>query len=199
MPLFTENNIGPRNILTVIFNRHYVRPELKAITFNVASEMGQKYPGLKINYFDAGHPFYKGYPLIPHLSHNDGKKLDLGFVYNESKTGILSQNTPSLIGYGISEEPIMGEYDRPAYCDKNPANWMYSFMKRIYPQGVKANYTFNPEINKSLIQSFAKEKNIQRILLEPHLKKRLRLNSAKIIQVQCGSVRHDDHFHIQIR
>ena len=67
----------------------------------------QKFKSVRINYFDANHPFYKGYPLIPHLSHNDGKKLDLGFVYNEIDNNQISPNTPSVIGYGISSSQIV--------------------------------------------------------------------------------------------
>lgn len=198
LPVFSQNNFGPRTIWTVVLNRHYVRPELKETALKVSSELSQLYPGIKINYFDANHPFYKGYPLLPHLSHDDGKKLDLGFIYNDAASGVLSNSTPSVIGYGISEEPNPGEYDRPGECSQNEKNWMYSFMRNIYPQDAKMNYDFNLSITKALITSFASEKNIQKILLEPHLKTRLHLKSGKIKPVQCGSVRHDDHFHIQI-
>lgn len=198
LPISSKNNVGPRTVWTVLLNRHYVRPQLKEILFGVASEMGEKHPGIKINYFDANHPFYKGYPLVPHLSHDDGKKLDLGFIYNDARSGNLSDKTPSAIGYGISEEPRPREYNRPEDCGKNPKNWMYNFMHNIYPQGAKQDYSFDPEINKELISSFAKENKIEKILLEPHLKTRLKLKFGKIKEVQCGSVRHDDHFHIQI-
>jgi hypothetical protein len=198
LPVFEKDNLGPRTIWTAILNRHYVRPSLKATALKISAEMGEKYPGLRINYFDAGHPFYNGYPLIPHLSHDDGKKLDIGFVYDDVSTGKLSQVTPSVIGYGISEEPQEGEINRPQYCGENPKNWTYNFMRNVYPQGAKNKYSFNASISKELIGRFSKEKNIQRILLEPHLKSRLRLSSGKITQVQCGSVRHDDHFHVQI-
>lgn len=198
LPLVSHNNFGPRTIWTVVLNRHYVRPELKETVLKVSSELSHLYPGIRMNYFDANHPFYKGYPLLPHLSHDDGKKLDLGFVYNDIATGELSTHTPSAIGYGISEEPEAGEYDRPRACAQSEKNWMYNFMQSTYPQGAKINYTFNSSITKKLIKSFAAEKMIQIIFLEPHLKTRLKLNSGKIKPVQCGSVRHDDHFHIQI-
>lgn len=198
LPIFSKNNLGPRTFWTVILNRHYVRPLMRETAFEIASEMGDKYPGIRINYFDANHPFFKGYPLLPHLSHNDGKKLDLGFIYNSSLDNSISSKTPSAIGYGISEEPRLGEYNRPLECSKNPKNWMYNFMYNIYPQSAKENYTFNSSLNKELIKAFVKNKNISKVLLEPHLKVRLGLNFEKVKQVQCGSVRHDDHFHVQI-
>ena len=167
------------------------------LTFSLVHS-AQKFKSVRINYFEANHPFYKGYPLIPHLSHNDGKKLDLGFVYNEIDNNQISPNTPSVIGYGISEEPNHGEYDRPSDCGQNPKNWMYNFMRNLYPQGAKRDYQFNAIITRELINSFARNRNIQKIFLEPHLKSRLSLTSDKIKPVQCGSVRHDDHFHVQI-
>lgn len=198
LPIFSKNNLGPRTVWTVILNRHYVRPLMRETALEISSEIGDKYPGIRINYFDANHPFYKGYPLFPHLSHNDGKKLDLGFIYNSSADDKLSSKTPSAIGYGISEEPRKGEYNRPFECAKDSKNWMYNFMHNIYPQGAKKYYTFSSSLNKELISLFVKNKKISKVLLEPHLKARLGLNNNKVKQVQCGSVRHDDHFHIQI-
>jgi len=198
LPIISKNNLGPRTVWTVILNRHYVRPLMRETAFEIASEMGNKNPGIRINYFDANHPFCKGYPLLPHLSHNDGKKLDLGFIYNSSLDNSISSKTPSAIGYGISEEPRVGEYNRPLECSKNPKNWMYNFMHNIYPQSAKEDYTFNSSLNKELIKAFVKNKNISKVLLEPHLKVRMGLNFDKVKQVQCGSVRHDDHFHVQI-
>ena len=199
LPFYSNNLIGPRTIWTVILNRHYVRPQLRETVLTIALQQSKKWPGIHINYFDASHPFLKGYPLIPHLSHNDGKKLDIGLVYNDSDTEKLSKNTPSAIGYGISEEPLPGEYDRPAECARISNNWMYSFVKNIYPQEGKRKFIFNQVVTANLITSFADHTNVQKIFLEPHLTTRLRLYSSKIRMVQCGSVRHDDHFHIQIK
>ena len=198
LPLFPEKSFGPRTIWTVILNRNYVRPLLKETALKISSEMAAKHSGIRINYFEANHPFFKGYPLIPHLSHSDGKKLDIGFIYNDSKTGNLSSTTPSIIGYGISEEPLQGEYNRPLDCGKDPKNWAYNFMNSIYPQQAKQYYQFNISITKELISSFSNNKVISKIFLEPHLKSRLGLRSGKISQVQCGTVRHDDHFHVQL-
>lgn len=198
LPVFERNHLGPRTIWTVLLNRHYVRPQMKTVVLKISSEMGQRHPNIRINYFDANHPFLKGYPLFPHLSHNDGKKLDLGFIYMDKDGKDFSDKTPSVIGYGISEEPMNGEYNRPLECSRDSKNWMYNFMRNIYPQAAKNDYRFNKEINKELISKFAHESIISKVLLEPHLKVRMKLHSAKIKQVQCGSVRHDDHFHVQV-
>jgi hypothetical protein len=196
LPVFSEKNLGPRTIWTAILNRHYVRPALKDMALKVTETMGEKYPGIRINYFDANHPFLKGYPLIPHLSHNDGKQLDIGFTYNDVASGSLSSETPSAIGYGISEEPRKNEIDEPQKCSFNRT---YSIMDRLYPKGSKSDYIFNEAISADLIGSFAKRENVSRVFLEPHLKSRLKLRSGKIGPAGCNAVRHDDHFHIRIK
>src|SRR5688572_15585717 len=45
MPLVESNHVRPANILTVLLNRNYVRPELRQATFDVARKMNDKYPG----------------------------------------------------------------------------------------------------------------------------------------------------------
>jgi hypothetical protein len=195
LPVFTKNNLGPRTVWTAILNRHYVRPALKELALKVSTEMGEKYPGIKINYFDANHPFYKGYPLIPHLSHNNGKQLDLGFVYNDAQTGELSKNTPSKIGYGISEEPRKNEEDEPQRCSFKKT---YNLMNTVYPKWSKSDYIFNEVITAELIRRYATNKNVEKIFLEPHLKSRMKLHSGKIRAAGCNAVRHDDHFHVRL-
>jgi hypothetical protein len=204
LPVSSSGVLKPRTLWTAIGNRHYVRPELRRIAMGHAEAMAAKYPGLQVNYFDANFPFSiklpfrsfrRGFPLFPHLSHNDGKKLDLGFVYRDAGSGELSDRTPSGIGYGISEEPLPGEYDRPAACR---SYFTYSFMRNLWPQGSKKDYRFDPALTRELIAYYGRDKQIGKILLEPHLTTRLSLGYGKISGVQCGSVRHDDHFHVQI-
>jgi hypothetical protein len=71
---------------------------MKTAVVNVAKAMNSKYPGSVVNYLDANFPFYNGFPLIPHLSHNDGKKLDLSFYY-KTKDQKETNLVPSFIGY----------------------------------------------------------------------------------------------------
>lgn len=160
--------------------------------------MNEKYPGTTINYLDAGFPFLNGFPLIPHLSHNDGKKLDIAFCYSNSKTGAQTNEVPSFIGYGISEEPITGEVNTAEECDIK-GFWQYSFMKKIIPQGNKLNFTFDSKRTKDLVLLFAENAEVGKIFIEPHLKVRLNLNSDKIRFHGCRAVRHDDHIHIQLK
>ena len=165
---------------------------------DVAEEMHKKYPGTITNYLDANFPFIDKFPLLPHLSHNDGKKLDLSFSYIDSRTGEPTNDCPSIIGYGVCEEPLPSEVNTSVYCD-HKGYWQYSFLKKIIPQSKKEFYAFDNERTKELVNLFAAQPEIGKIFIEPHLKTRLGLTSDKIRFHGCQAVRHDDHIHVQLK
>lgn len=92
-------------------NRHYVKPELKEALFGIGNDFNKKYPTSKVSYLDANFPFYTGFPLLPHLSHNEGKKIDLSFFYLDKETQKATNEKPSFSGYRVYEEPKKGEFD----------------------------------------------------------------------------------------
>jgi hypothetical protein len=49
------------------------------------------------------------------------------------------------------------------------------------------------------MQTLLAEPAVQKILIEPHLKERLRLQSSKVRFQGCHAARHDDHVHVQIQ
>ena len=198
LPVFENRNLQPANIWTCLLNRNYVRPQLREITYKVAASMNNKYPGTTINYLDANFPFINKFPLLPHLSHNDGKKLDLSFQYNDSQTGQMTSDIPSFIGYGICEEPKEGEENKPEDCDKK-GYWQYNLLRDIVSQDNKDKFTFDNKRTKELVNSFASHDGLGKIFIEPHLKTRLGLTSSKIRFHGCQAVRHDDHIHVQLK
>jgi hypothetical protein len=203
LPVFGASSLGPRSLFTAILNRHYVRPAMRALLLDASGRMAVRHPGFRLSYFDANFPFRlglgpfraKGFPLLPHLSHSDGRKVDLGFVYRDVNTGVLSRHTPSSIGYGISEEPLPSERNRPRECQDHR---MYSLMREVWPQAAKDDYVFDAALTREMIDGLARDARVEKVLLEPHLTTRLRLGSEKVREVQCGSVRHDDHVHVQV-
>jgi len=197
LPLTRTDNLEPLNFLTCFLNRNYARPELRQATLDVARQLNSRFPGTVVNYLDANFPFMNCFPLVPHLSHDDGKKLDIAFCYIENKTGKLTNDVPSLIGYGISEGPRPGEVNTASFC-ANQGSWQYSFLMKIIPQGNKSNYMFDSTRTKELVNLFASKAAIGKIFIEPHLKTRLKLSSNKIRFHGCQAVRHDDHIHIQL-
>jgi hypothetical protein len=197
LPLTETNHLRPLNILTCILNRNYVRPTLKQAAYNVAAEMNKKYPGTIVNYLDGCFPFINNFPLVPHLSHNDGRKLDLAFCYIENNNNQPSNNAPSFIGYGISEEPRVGEENTALDCEEK-GFWQYSLLKKLVPQTRKKNFTFDSTRTAMLVNLFIAQPAIGKIFIEPHLKTRLHLTSDKIRFHGCRAVRHDDHIHVQL-
>lgn len=195
---FNGENLKPLNIMTYVLNRHYVRPELKNNIENVAKKMSKKYPNTIVSYLDANFPFYNGFPLLPHLSHNDGKKIDVAFFYKDKSGNELNRKAPSFMGYGVFEEPKSGEYDAPKNC-KNKGFWQYSILEKFVPQWNKDDMVFDSKRTKSMVQFMLQEKNTEKIFIEPHLKTRMNLQNNKIRFHGCRAVRHDDHVHLQIR
>ena len=160
--------------------------------------MNEKFPGTTVNYLEANFPFINKFPLVPHLSHNDGKKLDLSFCYRDSKTNETTNDCPSFIGYGICEEPRPNEKNTADYC-ADKGNWQYSFLSNVISQDSKQDFAFDNDKTKELVTLFAKQSTIGKIFIEPHLKTRLNLASEKIRFHGCHAVRHDDHIHIQLK
>ena len=197
MPMFSTH-IRPVTVWTYLFCRNYVRPPLRTVAYNVYEEMQVQYPGTVVNYLDAGFPFLNGFPLLPHLSHNDGRKLDLSFYYDDSRTGLPTNHVPSFIGYGICEEPRPGEVNTAEGCYQKGYR-QYSILRYVVPQWSKQHFTLNEERTRSLVSFFAEQPGIGKIFIEPHLKTRLGLASSKIRFHGCRAVRHDDHLHVQLR
>jgi hypothetical protein len=198
MPVIQTNGLQPLNVITCLLNRHYVRPALHQTAGEVARQMNHQFPGTIVNYLDAGFPFINNFPLVPHLSHDDGKKLDLAFCYIDNRTGQPSNQAPSIVGYGISEQPHANEVSTAAIC-AGKGYWQYSFMMTIIPQGNKRYFTFDSSRTKKLVNLFAAAPAIGKIFIEPHLKTRLGITSNKIRFHGCQAVRHDDHIHVQLK
>ncbi len=198
LPITGKTNLKPLNYATWVLNRHYVRPALKTILLETSKTMQKKHPGTIVAYLDAGFPFINNYPLLPHLSHDDGEKVDLAFLYRSRSTDEpMNRKAPSFIGYGVFEEPKPGESDYPGRC-KAEGYWQYSLLGNIVPQGGKRKMKLDEKRTADLLKILANQPEIGKIFLEPHLKDRLGLSSGKIRYHGCHAVRHDDHIHVQL-
>lgn len=198
LPITETGGLRPLTILTPLLNRHYVKKQLWISSFEVAEQMYQAYPGTTVNYLDASFPFWDGFPLVPHLSHNDGRKLDIAFCYTDSRTGRQTNEAPSFIGYGVNEEPGPGEVNTAVLCAQK-GYWQYSLIGKLVPQGGKKHYRFDAQRTRKLVGTWAANDDIGKVFLEPHLKERLHLTNRKIRFHGCGAVRHDDHIHVQLK
>jgi hypothetical protein len=196
VPLPLQGGVKPLNIGTCILNRHYVRPALRDVVMKSYQTLEARNPGCTLNYLDAGFPFCNDFPLLPHLSHNDGRKLDLAFFYHD-KNGKEVNDAPSSIGYGVYVSPRASEDNYAERC-ASKGYWQYGAMERIVSQSRKSDYIFDAGRTAQLVDILSRNNAVEKIFIEPHLKKRLGLSSSKIHFHGCQAVRHDDHVHVQI-
>ena len=186
--------IKPANFMTVILNRNYVKPELNILLEE--TEISLKGSQIKINYLDANFPFIDRFPLLPHLSHNDGRKIDFGLVYQRTD-GKISQEQKSISGYGIFEDPKNGETDQIRKCLNN-GYFQYDYPKYFTFGSINEELEFSQNGTKKLIESILKSQRLGKLFIEPHLTERLDLKDSRIRYQGCRSVRHDDHIHVQL-
>lgn len=200
LPFFStkETPVKSGNILMSLMNRNYVKPMLRNAFFKTAKAVHKKYPSVELIYLDANFPFFEGFPLLPHLSHDDGEKLDVAFLYENKKTKKFYNNTFSFLGYGVGEEPKKGEINKPKNCEKQ-GNWQYNFMKKITFAKMKKGLEFDESANRFLLQKIMENQEVKKVFIEPHLQQRLNLVKYKKIRFHgCHAVRHDDHIHFQL-
>jgi len=194
----TETNLIQANtFFTKLTNRNYVRPQLNKVLKKTAIGLNKKYSGIKLIYLDANFPFIDKFPLLPHLSHNDGKKIDLSLIYSD-KNQKLTNEKPSVSGYGVYAAPTNKEYNQITVCEKQ-GYWQYDFPKYLTFGKVNNDILFSKRATKFLITTILKQQEIGKLFIEPHLKNRMQLNHKKIRFHGCRAVRHDDHIHIQLK
>lgn len=197
LPWGTAHHLCPHTRWICLLNRHYVRPALRDLAFAAGDHLAERFPGTTLYYLDANFPLLNGFPLVPHLSHNDGKKLDLGFFYQDPASATPMDGGPSWLGYGIHVASMPDEIDQAAICTEK-GYWQYDLLRSFVPQGPKARYDFDAQRTKALVEFLAGQGATGKIFLEPHLKARMGLRSEKIRFHGCQAVRHDDHIHLQL-
>ncbi|PWJ42172.1 hypothetical protein [Sediminitomix flava] len=194
---YNSESIKPLNKITILLNRHYVNHKLKNSLEEIATDFQNSYPHSSLIYLDANFPFWDGFPLIPHLSHNDGQKIDLAFYYKSENGEVLEDTAPSWIGYGAFEEAKKGEENTNKRCLEN-GFIQYDLAKYLSPSWSQAEMILDIERTMALMNAIIRNSDIQKIFIEPHLKSRMKLTHSKVRFHGCHAVRHDDHIHIQL-
>jgi len=193
-PIKHSRKIEPTNYLTILLNRNYVRPELNRLLQKTEKTLGNA--PFKIKYLDASFPFIDKFPLLPHLSHNDGKKVDISFIYADNK-GVVDKKK-SRSGYGVFVPMRKGEYNQTKVCQSKGA-FQYDYTKYLSLGSVNDNLNFSERATKELIEALLKNRELGKLFIEPNLKKRLGLKDSRVRNHGCRAVRHDDHIHIQLK
>lgn len=186
------------SLLYCALNRHYVTPKLKKLMAETSEEMVRRHPQTVISYLDAGFPFDSAIPLLPHLSHNDGRKLDLAFFYKDQTSGQpLSEGGLWSVGYWA----FAPAWKLP-YADRGSPNdgflrWRFERLQWLF-----TDYELDRKRTGDLIRLLNRgpaSKEVHRIFLEPYLKRPLNLSGSKIRFAGWNAARHDDHIHFEVR
>jgi len=193
-PIKNSNKIEPTNYLTILLNRNYVRPELNRLLHRTEKSLVNA--PFKIKYLDASFPFINKFPLLPHLSHNDGKKVDISFVYKNNHHIVNDKKSRS--GYGVFVPIKEREYNQTKVC-KSKGAFQYDYPKYLTLGKINEDLKFSKHGTKVLIEALLKNRELGKLFIEPNLKKRLGLTNTKVRNHGCRAVRHDDHIHIQLK
>lgn len=182
---------GPLQVQSWLYcalNRNYVSADLKAVLIDTANEMDQQFPGTVTLVLDANFPFFDGFPLFPHLSHDDGEKVDVAFFYRD-ETGYLPKATRSPIGYFAFEQG-------PTQCSQSwpTLRWDLNAMQALWPA-----FILDKDRNKVILQILSRDERVGKIFVEPHVVQTLNAAHPKIRFQGCNAARHDDHIHLQLR
>jgi hypothetical protein len=177
------------------FNRHYANPRVVALAEAAATDVAEEFPGSVLVALDASFPFFQGFPLLPHLSHDDGNKLDLSYFYANANGDYLPATTRSPIGYWAFEQPAPGE---ETSC---PDRWITGRWDMDVLQPLFPDLPLEPQRTRFVLDrilSIGPTRGLQRVFLEPYLARRLGVASSALGFQGCNAARHDDHIHLQI-
>lgn len=157
--------------LYCVLNRHYVTPELANVARDAAAQMAASRPGTITLALDGGFPFLTGMPLIPHLSHDDGEKLDFAFFYTNPKGTYLPGKTRSPLGYFAFENLS------PETCPANTLTlrWQFAWLQPLFP-----DRPLDGPRTTALITHLTTDARVGKIFVEPPLAARLGLSHPKI-------------------
>jgi hypothetical protein len=178
-------------------NRHYVDPRLVTLVTNLSREVARDFPGTVTLFLDANFPFLNGFPLLPHLSHGDGRKLDIAYYYQGPGGDYLPGQLRSPIGYWAFEQP--GPDDSPP-CRSDA--WLTTRWNMRSLQSILPDRPLEAERTRAALRwlvAQGREPVVDRVFVEPYLAARLGVKSELLRFQGCRAARHDDHIHVQLK
>ncbi len=175
--------------LYCVMLRNFVTPQLAVVAKDAATVMESETPGTITLALDGSFPFLTGMPLVPHLSHDDGEKLDFAFYYTDPGGTFLPGKTRSPLGYFAFENLP------PEACPDNmlTLRWSLSWLQPLWPER-----PLDAPRTTALIAHLARDPRVAKVFVEPPLAAHLGLDDPKVRFQGCRAARHDDHIHIQL-
>jgi hypothetical protein len=183
--------------LYCVLNRHYVDRRLVTLLTELSREVDRAHPGTLTLYLDGNFPFLDGFPLLPHLSHGDGRKLDIAYYYAERGGAYLPGELRLPIGYWAFKQPGPGDASPCVGSSWLSLRWDMRWLQGRYP-----DRPLEPERTRAALRWLVTEGpqfGVERVFIEPYLAARLGVASPVLGFQGCRAARHDDHIHLQIR
>ncbi len=169
-------------------NRHYVVPELHQVLLDAAKRSAERHAGTITQVLDANFPFVDGFPLLPHLSHSDGRKADIAFHYTDAEGQYLPGRTRSPIGYFAFEQGATSCVEQILSL-RWDLEWLQPYLGDLSPDVVRM---------RTAMAFLRTDQRVGRIFLEPHLQRSWHVGGPKVRFQGCRAARHDDHIHVQL-
>lgn len=172
-----------------LLQRHYVRAGPRAALLEAATALRARFPGTAVRFMEASWPFGTR-PMPPHLSHGDGRQVDLALFYVDLKGRPLAA-APTKSGYRAFEPPLKNSDRRCTGATKRP-------LKSDAPDPPADRKWRLDEIRTAaLVRLLVADPRVRRVFIEPHLKAGLGLSGlGKVRFAGCRAARHDDHIHV---
>lgn len=194
---FGPGSLQVQSPLYCALNRNYVTTQAKLAAEALSAAMALEFPGTVTLVLDANFPFFDGFPLLPHLSHDDGRKLDIAFYYRDEKGDPLNRAARSPIGYFAFEEPLPGaELPCAERDDLLTLRWNMGFLQGFFPAWVLDEARTGAALRWLALEGPGF--GVERIFIEPHLAERLGVSNQNVRFQGCRAARHDDHIHFQV-
>jgi hypothetical protein len=165
--------------------RQFVTPRVRATLLAASEAFAARHPGRVVRYMEASWPSGER-PMPPHLSHGDGREIDIVLFY-EDRSG-RPKRQPTASGYG-GFEPPRREAER--VCQGVAST--HSFPD---PPPTRA-WRLDEAASADPMRLLLADRRVRRIFIEPHLKGRLGfVADARVRFAGCQAARHDDHLHV---
>lgn len=196
LPCFAgEGALAMQSPLYCLMHRHYVAPRLKRAAEAMADHVAKRHPGTVTLALDGGFPFLDSFPMLPHLSHADGRKLDFAFYYKD-EDGYARGRARSPIGYWAFETPRAGERRPCRDQDGWSLRWRMAWFEALHN-----DLELEPRRTRTALRWLKTRgpgQGIGKVFVEPHLADRLGVGGGVIRFQGCAAARHDDHIHVQL-
>lgn len=169
--------------------RVFVRPEVRDSLIEAAREMERRFPGTRMIFMDASGA--DGVvPFEPHLSHGDGRQVDISLFYVGLDGSAIHGRPPGSRPNGY------GNYEPPRPGDPQPCQGVDRPNDDRDPPADRA-WRLDEARSRALTEILVADERVRRILIEPHLERRWDLEGEpKLRFAGCQAARHDDHLHV---